>query len=560
MACRSLMFRRRLKFFFLCWITVSLLSILMLNRRMMRMMKETNDEHATPLESSFFNPMAVKSSLPAYLEPFANAYENSDFVELDHCRLDSLNWTEFRSWVDPIVETALISNARTKTELDSSKLKEEWTMELLELHAMHSGLCDFEFYHPRIRQMTSSIREAGLTLRQIVETVPVPPKQCRILFSIVAYKDSAHLGRLIEAIYLPQHLIIVHLEEQQARDDSFIEEVEAIASNYSNVAVVQFGTIIYKTDSISRVTLQLMYWATKELKLDFDYFAALGGAVYPLFGGLELSQHLYASQGKKVWLGEATMKGSRVQSSQSHLLWKQRLLATSTKVAVRAGKLFQDPVPDWMDHAMQHKSNSGNQAIFSFSAIDMMLTNPKVLNIFALAKYSCCCCVEERTWIAAMYLIGLLDEARENVNMFQLWGGANNRCIGSMNNAILDQNETRCFRNESPNKEDMYFWGNRTWDHLLQAKQKGLMFARKFSSIHPGSLKLLERIRVLEQSAHQLVMLRTTWHAALYIGLSRDRGIRCPPVRLSIVLRPTRSGRSAYHRQDNSWNGVSFTQ
>eukprot|EP00980_Cylindrotheca_fusiformis_P015282 scaffold4247_cov66-Cylindrotheca_fusiformis.AAC.23 len=448
---------------------------------------------ATPSMSSSYNPMLVKSSLPAYLEPFANAYENSDFVELDHCRLDSLNWTEFRSWVDPIVETAL--NFSTITELDSSKLKEEWTMELLELHAIHSGLCDFEFYQPRIRRVTSSIREAGSTLRRIVETIPVPPNQCRILFFIVAYKDSAHLGRLIEAIHLPQHLIIVHLEEQQSRDDSFFDEVEAIAANYSNVVVVQFGTIIYKTDSISRVTLQLMYWATKELKLNFDYFSALCGASYPLFGGLELSQHLYSSQGKNVWLGEATRKGSRIRRSQSHLLWKEGLMATSTKVAVRAGSLFRDPVPDWMDQAMRHKSNSGNQAMFSFSAIDRMLTNPKVLNMFALAKYSSSCCVQEHTWIAAMYLIGLLEEARENANMFQVWGGASYRCIGSMPNAILDQNETRCFRDESPDKEDLYFWGNTTWDHLLLAKQKGYMFARKFSSDHPGSLKLLERIR-----------------------------------------------------------------
>lgn len=94
-----------------------------------------------------------------------------------------------------------------------------------------------------------------------------------------------------------------------------------------------------------------------------------------------------------------------------------------------------------------------------------------------------------------MDLIGLLQEARENSNMFQLWGGAEDQCIGSMNNAILDLNKTRCFRNESPNQEDVYFWGNETWNHLLTAKRRGLMFARKFSSSHRGSMELLARIK-----------------------------------------------------------------
>jgi hypothetical protein len=511
--------RNKLNTFFLCLIGVGLMQTIGLNKRMI-MEAITQDDDPW---SSFYAPVVAESCLPTFLQPFTSTLRRSDFVELDHCPLHSLNWTKFRSWADSIVESNLSKLTIAKVNnasLQVSDLKEEWTMELLEMYATHSGLCRFEDYHPRIPRK-ASIQGAGLKLQTVVKNTPVPPKQTRIVFSIVAYKDSTHLRRLIEAIHLPHHLIIIHLEQMQS-DDTYISQVEAIAADYSNVAVVQFGTIIYKTDSISRVTLQLMSWVVKELKLEFDYFAALGGAVYPLFGALELSQHLYASQ-ENVWLGEATLKGGRVQTSQSHLLWKHRLLTTSTKIAVRAGALFQDTVPEWMDRALQHKSNSGNQAMFSFSTIERMLNSSKVLHIFALAKYSCCCCVEgkshclvaekyfrlvactkyyyvftrsERTWIAAMHAIGLLEEARKNTNMFQLWGGADNRCTGSMSNAILDLNETRCFRNESPNQEDaMYFWGNSTWDRVTHAKRQGIMFARKFSSSHHGSVQLLEKIQ-----------------------------------------------------------------
>jgi hypothetical protein len=385
--------RNKLNTFFLCLIGVGLMQTIGLNKRMI-MEAITQDDDPW---SSFYAPVVAESCLPTFLQPFTSTLRRSDFVELDHCHLHSLNWTKFRSWADSIVESNLSKLTIAKVNnasLQVSDLKEEWTMELLEMYATHSGLCHFEDYHPRI-QRKASIQAAGLKLQTVVKNTPVPPKQTRIVFSIVAYKDSTHLRRLIEAIHLPHHLIIIHLEQIQS-DDSYISQVEAIAADYSNVVVVQFGTVIYKTDSISRVTLQLMSWVVKELKLEFDYFVALGGAVYPLFGALELSQHLYVSQ-ENVWLGEATLKGGRVQSSQSHLLWKHRLLTTSTKIAVRAGALFQDAVPDWMDRALQHKSNSGNQAMFSFSTIERMLNSKKVLHIFALAKYSCCCCVEGKS-------------------------------------------------------------------------------------------------------------------------------------------------------------------
>jgi hypothetical protein len=53
-----------------------------------------------------------------------------------------------------------------------------------------------------------------------VQTIPTPEHQARIAFTIVAYKDAPHLQTLIEAIYLPHHLIVIHLEQSNDNDDA----------------------------------------------------------------------------------------------------------------------------------------------------------------------------------------------------------------------------------------------------------------------------------------------------------------------------------------------------
>jgi hypothetical protein len=377
-------------------------------------------------------------------------------------------------------------------------IKDEWMMELLEMHATHADLCDFERYRPRMTETErarSSVREAGAKLQHVMQTIPTPEHHARIAFTIVAYKDAPHLQNLIEAIHLPHHLIIIHLEQEQRSDnDAFFKQTMSIASSYSNVVIVSFGTILYKTDSVSRVNLQLMNWLADDLQLEYDYHVTLGGAVYPLYGASELARHLYSSRGN-VWLGEMTHKGMRVQHPQWSVLWKKRVLTTRHKVSSKVGFVFDNTIPEWMNKALQHKSVSGNQAVFSMSTVKRILETPRVQNIFALAKYGCCCCIEERTWIAAMDVLGLLEEAKERRSMHQVWGGDSTRCRGTMQNAVLDTDETRCFRLENPDEEELYVWGNSTWDNLVKAKRNGVLFARKFHSEHEGSVNLLLDIR-----------------------------------------------------------------
>jgi hypothetical protein len=441
------------------------------------------------------DPSNIK--LPRFLLPYSRILETSDFVELDHCSLSTLNWTNFTSWAAPILDQAITKGLQSAAEALKNEsivaIRDEWTMELLEMYATNSGLCHFDQYRQRVGSTAATV-EAGQQLQRVVKKVPTPRNHARIAFTIVAYQDVAHLRRLVEAIHMRHHLIVIHVEEPT--ETKFVEQVSNLASSYQNVVVLKFGTVVYKSDSVSRINLQLMDWLVHDLELEYDYHVTLGGAVYPLYGASEFAQYLHSSSGH-VWLGELTHKGNRVHHPQWGVLWKKRLVTTSYKVTAKAGFLFApNVIPNWMDAALQHKSVSGNQAVFSRSTVQAMLQSPKVQHLFALAKYGCCCCVEERTWIAAMDLLGLLDEAKNKRSMYQLWGGDTDRCVGSMHNAVLDMDETRCFRFEHPDQDDtLYVWGNSTWNYLVRAKQEGVLFARKFRSDHNGSTELLHRIR-----------------------------------------------------------------
>jgi hypothetical protein len=136
---------------------------------------------------------------------------------------------------------------------------------------------------------------------------------------------------------------------------------------------------------------------------------------------------------------------------------------------------------------MKYKSVSGNQGVYSMSVVKRLLTNSKVKQLFALAKYGCCCCIEERTWIAALDLLGFRDEALSKYSMFQVWSNG-------MKNSILEYNTTKKYRSE-----DVYHPGiiNSTevlLNRLREAKGHGVLFARKFDSTNVESMKLRQWI------------------------------------------------------------------
>ena len=98
---------------------------------------------------------SVTSSLPEFLVPFQSTLETSDFVELDHCDLSSMNWTAFQNFADPVIQSNLpMRMIANDTDLET-KLFQEWTLELLELYLTHHDKCRFDQYRPKIQKTAS---------------------------------------------------------------------------------------------------------------------------------------------------------------------------------------------------------------------------------------------------------------------------------------------------------------------------------------------------------------------------------------------------------------------
>jgi hypothetical protein len=95
--------------------------------------------------------------------------------------------------------------------------------------------------------------------------------------------------------------------------------------------------------------------------------------------------------------------------------------------------------PAILSHTV-YKSNSGNQGIFNHSVVGQLVGSPVLRQFWAASKYGCCCCIEERSWIAAMSYLGYLDVALQSHSILQMWGGrplSARGCRGTMSNAVL---------------------------------------------------------------------------------------------------------------------------
>lgn len=428
---------------------------------------------------------------------------DSDVVELDHCRLDS--GSNFTAWASPLVNATLNglvqqeASLRVLSDEDSravlTSMAKEFTWELLEMFIDQRGQCDYTKY----RWQSPSMDEASLVARgaQLQSVAEIESNVARLAILIVAFQDAAHLGRLVAAVHQPQHYIIIHIEQHAPAD--FVEQVESLAEDYDNVMVLQFGSILYRTDSVSMIHLRILAWL-QDLQVDYDYHIAVCGSVYPLQNPIELAHHLAASS-RDVYLGELTHAGQRVKGPQDAYLLHKRLLYTGGgwKLHKRLPRNLFPEVPEWIQSAMQYKTVSGNQAIFSHRVVTKLLESRQVKELFAKSKYGCCCCLEERNWIAALDLIGHGSARLDPPAVFQAWGGVE-ECQSSMNNALLSQNASLCYRDEDATdmegqtKSNLYFSGNETWARLVEAKQRGVLFARKFRSDNPESSVLIAAI------------------------------------------------------------------
>jgi hypothetical protein len=344
---------------------------------------------------------------------------HSDVVELRHCQLDKVDYSKFVPWAAVILQDAwgggLGLEKKLKRDMDEVKgiRKDGWDIDmylefclsLLEIYATHTDngdgntkICNFEKYSLQIEHNDDDLLS---TAEKTLRNVPVNHNGLpRLVFVIVAFQDADHLEVLIEACSMPHHFIIVHLERRSPQ--SFTDRVHRIANKYSNVVVVQFGSIIYPTDSVSTVNYQIMNWITEELKLTYDYLLTLGNAAYPLHGAEEMTQYFQKTK-RNIWLGELrnSKNGGGWYFSWEYLE-RKRLIFTSgeRKYTQRIKKWkqndFVSSIPDYIKTNMtsnKTKTNSGNQAVFSSKVVKKLVNSPQVKELFAIAKYGCCCCL-----------------------------------------------------------------------------------------------------------------------------------------------------------------------
>lgn len=442
----------------------------------------------------------------------------SDVVELYHCNLQALDLTNFTTWAAPLVNQTLAQaeerlRKRNPPVIPSSEvwksMQEEFVLELLEMRAQAAHLCDFEIHRPSVPMDPTSRSHVAQRLEALA-TRSNPDSQgtaTRVVFSIVAHRDVEQLRRLIQAISLPQHYILLHLERRCPVE--FEIAVNELASSFDNVVVLKFGTILYETDLVSMIQYRIMYWVTHVLQLPFDYWISLDGASFPLHSASELVKQLVKSE-RQIWMGNLLSKGIEVHSDQTSYLRTKRLFAThgddSFKLVMRLPRpTFRDQLlPQAIVQYMNKKTNSGNQAVYSRAIVEELVASPAVRELFTLSKYGCCCCLEERTWIAAMGLIGRQGEALEQASVWQTWGGREVACKSSMRNAVLTRNATVCYKVEDgttkPEPSSLvfdhgrYFRGNETWAYLQNARNRGILFARKFDSENALSMELMNAI------------------------------------------------------------------
>ena len=446
---------------------------------------------------------------------------NSDVVELRHCHLGLLDYKKYTAWASAILdhawpnfESKIKSNSPEVMNLTSAAWKEtmvpEMALGLLEVFATNEGHCDFSKYP---LQIDYDLSLAAAVLKAVPDD---PNRLARLAIVIVAFKDATHLERLVETLHLPHHYIIIHLE--RSTPSTYTNQVTRIASQFSNVVVVKFGTVLYRTDSVSMINYQIMNWLVNELGLTYDYHLTMDGAVYPLYTATDLSRHLHTTQ-RDVWLGELLQNGKPLLdvADQSHYLTRKRLIYTAgaRKYQQRFKNIahngFVPTIPNFIQGNMTRKTNSGNQAVFSYRFVKELTNSAEVMELFAIAKYGCCCCLEERTWVAAARIIGHGEQAMDATSMFQVWGG-DPMCTATMNNAVLSLDSEPCYKVEdavtlnalqivpAKSKNPVYLHGNELVRAMKAAKTSGVMFARKFSSDLPSSVNLL---RLIEQEFHR---------------------------------------------------------
>lgn len=425
---------------------------------------------------------------------------SSDIAYLHHCNLTRMinNATDFLVFANQSLASLFLPiMARRPATFIADDGYDEARVQLLEQYASGHGHCDFSKFRPTAGSFP--FQEAQL------RRVPPPSNSswARLVFCIIAYHDANHLAALLEAIHLPHHWIVIHLERQT--DAAFVTEVQTIASHYDNVVVLQFGSITYQTDQVSWINLKIMRWMQEQLDLDFDYFCSLGGSAYPLMGAVTMAARLYADTPHRVHLGRLAYGGgprlARMQAENFGLIHSRNNNATTKKeylkTQVRRNDTFR--LRPQLQRYAKYKTNSGNQAIFDVQAVRLLLNSSEVMEMVAHFRLGCCCCIEESSWGAYVVAIGREQDLLKPGAMWQAWNCG--RSAGMHNKVLSTNNESSssCYAiyddGGKGNKKREVEWVDGLKRELREARDRGHYFARKFTSDDTSSVDLREWVR-----------------------------------------------------------------
>jgi hypothetical protein len=305
--------------------------------------------------------------------------ETTDFAFLEHCDLGQVSASDFTLYRNQVWD-------RARGRFDNSTwddVVDDITMQSLEMYARKQGVCDYQRYQPRVPNLDTT--ELADVMRQLPPPTPPAAKdQVRLVYLISAYKDFDQLQELVRAIHLPQHLIVIHLERDT--DPVFVVRIQQELEVQEGLVVLQYGAIIYTTDSLSHVFLQMMGTieeAAKEADWDYDYIVNLGSNAYPLLDATTMAQKLYREQ-RRLRLGFLHHGGGQ-RYCRNHL--------RSNLVMVQKARIeipqIDDPdmtQPPWNE--CNKKSASGLTSAYTRSSVRDLFSSAPALDVLQRLKYS----------------------------------------------------------------------------------------------------------------------------------------------------------------------------
>jgi len=417
----------------------------------------------------------------------------SDTAYLNHCDLSLVPTKDFLAFRDAIAQELFRKHGNLLSNVD---VDDEITLQTLEMYSRSIQACNFSQYQPSLARYYHTEQDEYQKMfkeaKQIVDNLASPPTdEVSNVFLISAFEDFPQLEHLIQSITLPQHLIIIHLERRA--DQDFTQHVQKLAESQSNILLMQFGSVVYPSDSLSHIFLDIMRFVTNELDIDYyDYLITLGSTAFPLREAHDMARYL-KSNPKRIRLGQMhhpTPKLLALRHAQSFGITLSRGDDDNNKMLITMDDWDQTVanknafLPPRMDEC-NVKTNSGNTAAFPRESVASLLESPDAMAFLSRFKQAGGCCNEELSWGCALSLLGEKEkkEVVETGMMWQAWP-----CNGTMRNSQLRSSEkcVKVYDNGGTNGYPRVVQGNDAMkQEFREARDRGHLFARKFRSDDP---------------------------------------------------------------------------